>query len=161
RALHHGRPPPSPRGVRQAHRARRAAPGTSGALRRAPHSTRIQRGRCGRENADGLDSTAVKIYTRAGDDGTTGTLGKGRVAKSDPRIEAYGTIDELNAALGAARAADTAHWLLRELEDVQRQLFQVGAELATTDTTALASLVRVCDADVAALEATIDRLESE
>src|SRR5262249_17441014 len=98
RALHHRRPPPSPRGAGKPTEHVVQHP-VQAVLRRAPHSTRIQRGRCGRENADGLDSTAVKIYTRAGDDGTTGTLGKGRVAKSDPRIEAYGTIDELNAAL--------------------------------------------------------------
>src|SRR3989442_12664930 len=103
----------------------------------------------------------MKIYTRVGDDGSTGTLGPGRVSKSDPRIEAYGTVDELNATLGMARAADAANWLVLELEAIQRQLFQLGAELATTDATMLGSLARVSDADVTALEATIDRLESE
>jgi len=103
----------------------------------------------------------VKIYTRAGDDGTTGTLGAGRVAKSDPRIEAYGTVDELNAAIGVARAADGDGWLAADLEAIQRQLFQVGAELATTDVAMLAALARVADADVDALEATIDRLEAD
>ena len=50
----------------------------------------------------------MKIYTKTGDDGTTGLLGAGRVLKFDPRIEAYGTIDELNAVLGLARAAGTS-----------------------------------------------------
>jgi cob(I)alamin adenosyltransferase len=103
----------------------------------------------------------VKIYTRAGDDGTTGTLGPGRVPKSDPRIEAYGAVDELNATLGLARAADARGWVNRELEAIQRRLFQLGAELATTDAAMLASLTRVGDADVGALEAEIDRLEAE
>jgi cob(I)alamin adenosyltransferase len=102
----------------------------------------------------------VRIYTRAGDDGTTGTLGAGRIAKSDPRIEAYGSVDELNATLGGARAADSVGWLGAELEAIQRQLFQVGAELATTESAMLAALTRVTDADVSALEATIDRLEA-
>src|SRR5262245_44426944 len=64
----------------------------------------------------------VKIYTRAGDDGTTGVLGPGRVSKADPRIEAYGTVDELNATLGAARADAGAAPLAGELETIQRQL---------------------------------------
>ena len=102
----------------------------------------------------------MKIYTRAGDDGTTGILGPGRVPKSDPRIEAYGTVDELNAVLGLARAEDGAGWLTQELELIQRQLFQLGAELATTDDRLLATLARVSDADVEALEAVIDRLEA-
>ena len=103
----------------------------------------------------------MKIYTRAGDDGTTGVLGPGRVSKADPRIEAYGTVDELNAVLGAARALDTEGALGAELEPVQRQLFQVGAELATLDVAATPQLARIGDADVAALEALIDRLETE
>ena len=103
----------------------------------------------------------MKIYTRAGDDGRTGTLGPGRTSKSDPRIEAYGTVDELNASLGVARAADVHGWITHELEPIQRQLFHLGAELATTDVAMLGSLVRIGDADITALEALIDRLESE
>jgi cob(I)alamin adenosyltransferase len=103
----------------------------------------------------------VKIYTRAGDDGTTGTLGPGRVLKSDPRIEAYGAVDELNATLGLARSADTRGWINRELETIQRQLFQLGSELATTQPSMLASLTRVSDADISSLEAEIDRLDAE
>jgi len=57
----------------------------------------------------------VKIYTRTGDDGTTGLLGPGRVPKCSPRVEAYGAVDELNAALGAARALDREGWLAEEL----------------------------------------------
>jgi cob(I)alamin adenosyltransferase len=73
----------------------------------------------------------VKIYTKGGDDGTTGLLYGGRVDKSDPRTEAYGTTDEAVAALGMARVflADSA--LADLVLRLQRELFVVGAELAT------------------------------
>lgn len=103
----------------------------------------------------------MKIYTRSGDDGTTGVLGPGRTSKADARIEAYGSVDELNAALGLARTADTDGWLTRELDAVQRRMFQVGAELATTDDRMLGQLDRVTDADVAEVETWIDRLEAD
>ena len=103
----------------------------------------------------------VKIYTRTGDDGTTGLLGPGRVRKSAPRIEAYGTVDELNAALGAARALDRERWLDAELPAVQATLFAIGAELATVTPGLRESLDRVGDADVEGLERWIDRLDAE
>jgi cob(I)alamin adenosyltransferase len=73
----------------------------------------------------------VRIYTKGGDDGTTGLLYGGRVDKSDPRTEAYGTTDEAVAALGMARVfiADSA--LADLVLRLQRELFVVGAELAT------------------------------
>jgi cob(I)alamin adenosyltransferase len=102
----------------------------------------------------------VKIYTRTGDDGTTGVLGRERLSKSDPRIEAYGSVDELNAVLGVARAhADSA--TASELEAIQRRLFQVGAELATTDEGVLAKLSRIQEDAVEDLEALIDRIEAD
>ena len=103
----------------------------------------------------------MKIYTRTGDDGTTGLLGPGRVSKADARIEAYGTVDELNAAIGAARALDTEHWLESGLAPVQAKLFQIGAELAAEEASALARLDRIRDADVESLEGWIDRLETD
>src|SRR5689334_19541406 len=75
----------------------------------------------------------MKIYTRTGDDGTTGLLGPGRVGKHEPRVEAYGAVDELNASLGAARALDGSHWLEAELAAIQSRLFNLGAELATVE----------------------------
>lgn len=102
----------------------------------------------------------MKIYTRTGDDGTTGVMGPGRVSKSSPRVEAYGQVDELNATLGAARAFDRERWLDAELGSIQSKLFNLGAELATTAPAALAKLARIADADVAELEAVIDRLEA-
>jgi cob(I)alamin adenosyltransferase len=103
----------------------------------------------------------MKIYTRTGDDGTTGVLGASRLSKADPRIEAYGAVDELNAVLGAARVADAHGWLAVELEQLQRRMFQLGAELATTDPKALARLERLGDADVTEIETWIDRLDAE
>jgi cob(I)alamin adenosyltransferase len=102
----------------------------------------------------------MKIYTRTGDDGTTGLLGASRVPKHDARVEAYGSVDELNAVLGMARSIDANRLVEAELAGIQESLFQVGAELATTDAKMLATLARVTDDDVAALERTIDRLEA-
>ncbi|MEO1615955.1 MAG: cob(I)yrinic acid a,c-diamide adenosyltransferase [Planctomycetota bacterium] len=79
----------------------------------------------------------MKIYTRTGDAGSTGLFGGPRVAKDDVRIEAYGTVDELNAALGCVRSVGAGggvdETLDRQLELVQRELFSIGAELATPD----------------------------
>ena len=103
----------------------------------------------------------MKIYTRTGDDGTTGLLGPGRVLKHDPRVESYGTVDELNAALGLARTLDEVGWLATELSMLQSRLFNVGAELATTAPDALARLDRIDEQDVSTLEGWIDRLDAE
>jgi cob(I)alamin adenosyltransferase len=73
----------------------------------------------------------VKIYTKTGDAGETGLFGGPRVRKSDPRVEAYGEVDELNAAVGAARASVEDPEIDRELARIQEHLFCVGAELAT------------------------------
>lgn len=103
----------------------------------------------------------VKIYTRTGDDGTTGLLGAGRVLKSDPRVEAYGSVDELNAVLGVVRSLDSAGWLTSDLATIQSRLFSLGAELAATTPEPLAKMDRIGDVDVAALERVIDRLDAE
>ncbi len=103
----------------------------------------------------------MRIYTRTGDDGTTGLLGPGRVLKCALRVECYGGVDELNAVLGRVRTLDAERWLDLTLGGVQAQLFQLGAELATSDPRALSKLVRLGDDDVAALERAIDRLEEE
>ena len=76
----------------------------------------------------------MKVYTRTGDDGTTGLLYGGRVAKDDVGPEAYGAVDEAVSALGLARAEidpDPASELHELLVQLQRELFVVGAELAT------------------------------
>ncbi len=103
----------------------------------------------------------MKIYTRTGDDGTTGLLGSGRVLKCAARVEAFGSVDELNAVLGVARAHDAQGWLTGELEALQSRLFSLGAELAAVEPAKLTTIERVADADVAGLERQIDRLEAE
>jgi cob(I)alamin adenosyltransferase len=104
----------------------------------------------------------VKIYTRKGDDGTTGLWYGGRRPKSDPRIEAYGTIDEAGSALGVARAAcgpEDAE-IATDLSELQRDLFVAGAELAAAPEAAdrlTDGVSRVTDDMTAALEPAIDR----
>ena len=100
----------------------------------------------------------MKIYTRRGDDGTTGLLGAGRVLKSSARVEAYGSVDELNAVVGVTRTLDTAREFGDELEAVQAALFAVGAALAAP--APAPRLPRVTADDVATLESWIDRFES-
>jgi cob(I)alamin adenosyltransferase len=72
----------------------------------------------------------VKIYTKTGDDGTTGLLGRGRVLKSDSRIAAYGTVDELNATLGVVRAHGLDAATDQLVAQLQDELFLVGSALA-------------------------------
>ncbi|SHK97525.1 cob(I)yrinic acid a,c-diamide adenosyltransferase [Rhodothermus profundi] len=104
----------------------------------------------------------MKIYTRTGDDGTTGLFGGGRVPKSHPLIAAYGTVDELNAWLGLARTQ-----LLSEesdletlLQRLQGMLFEVGADLATP-LDSRARTVRIKADHIDSLEREIDRLEAQ
>lgn len=75
----------------------------------------------------------VKIYTKSGDDGDTGLLGRGRIRKDSPRIDAYGTVDELNAMVGIARSASLDAESDARLGRIQDDLFAVGAALADPD----------------------------
>ena len=75
----------------------------------------------------------MKIYTRTGDTGSTGLFGGPRVSKDDDRIEAYGTVDELNAAIGMARSAGLNSEIDGQLDRIQHELFSIGAELAAPD----------------------------
>jgi cob(I)alamin adenosyltransferase len=75
----------------------------------------------------------VKIYTRTGDEGQTGLFGGGRVSKTHPRVEAYGDVDELNAAIGLARAIESMPRVDEVLVPLQRDLFAIGALLATPE----------------------------
>src|ERR1700734_3849321 len=72
----------------------------------------------------------MKIYTKTGDDGTTGLFGGARVKKASGRVEAYGTVDELNASVGVARASGLERETEETLARVQVDLFTLGAELA-------------------------------
>ena len=105
----------------------------------------------------------MKIYTKTGDTGETSLFDHSRVSKADPRVDAYGEVDELNACLGAARAAGLDADLGGTIESIQRELFAVGARLADPGSRIAARVTKaaVTDADVARLEETIDRLELE
>ncbi|MBI3982355.1 MAG: cob(I)yrinic acid a,c-diamide adenosyltransferase [Gemmatimonadetes bacterium] len=105
-----------------------------------------------------------KIYTRTGDGGQTALLGGGRVAKDDPRVAAYGDVDELNAALGAVLACEPVALERDLLEAVQRDLFAIGGRLAAPQPGKVAKLLakaEVTEQRVTALEAAIDRADSE
>lgn len=105
-----------------------------------------------------------KIYTKTGDQGTTGLFGGQRVAKTDQRIVAYGTIDELNAAIGLVAAWHTADAtrlhqtdIHKLLQQIQRQLFDIGAHLATPTVDGKA----IDDTAIATLEQSIDYLTAQ
>ncbi len=72
-----------------------------------------------------------KLYTRTGDRGQTGLFGGRRVSKDDPRVEAYGSIDELNAALGVVAAKLRQRAVIAVVQSIQNELFNIGAELAS------------------------------
>ena len=86
------------------------------------------------ENAARAMIGSMKIYTKTGDDGSTGLIGGTRVRKSDPRLECYGTIDELNAAIGLGIVASQgAPDMAMMLQEVQNDLFVAGSHLATPE----------------------------
>jgi cob(I)alamin adenosyltransferase len=103
---------------------------------------------------------AVKIYTKTGDDGTTGLLGSGRFPKDDIRIAAYGTVDELNAVLGVARAHGMDPLTDQLAIKLQNELFMLGSALA--DPSPLGQFHNVIThAHVEDLERAIDALEAQ
>jgi cob(I)alamin adenosyltransferase len=105
----------------------------------------------------------VKIYTRTGDSGETALLGGARVSKADPRVAAYGDVDELNAWLGLVRSGALDSDLAAMLEHVQRDLFAIGARLADPGGSVANRVEKaaVTDDDARRLEQWIDTLESE
>ena len=108
----------------------------------------------------------MKIYTKTGDAGETGLFGGGRVRKDDPRVQAYGEVDEANAAIGFAASLEPQTFESQLLQTIQRALFTIGAELATPDPAKLGkALARsgaaIGAADVGALEDVIDNHEAK
>jgi cob(I)alamin adenosyltransferase len=104
----------------------------------------------------------TKVYTKTGDDGATG-LGSGqRVAKDSPRIEAYGTVDELNSAIGAALSVGLNEILVHELAKIQNDLFHLGSDLCILeDDKARMPAPQIGASHVEALESLMDRLSGE
>jgi cob(I)alamin adenosyltransferase len=118
-----------------------------------------------------------RVYTRTGDRGQTRLVGGKAVRKDDPRVEAYGTVDELNAVLGLARTWNEASLAPgkgrdtpglragRELDEIlkrlQNELFDLGSELATPPDGAWPGMIRIGDAEVTALERCIDRCQND
>ncbi|OFW01082.1 MAG: ATP:cob(I)alamin adenosyltransferase [Acidobacteria bacterium RIFCSPLOWO2_02_FULL_68_18] len=105
----------------------------------------------------------MKIYTKTGDGGETSLFDNTRVSKADPRVEAYGDIDELNACLGAVRAAGVGPDIGAALEGIQKELFALGARLADPSARIAGRVKKaaVAEADVEWLEQVIDDLEGE
>jgi len=103
----------------------------------------------------------MRIYTKTGDAGETGLFDGTRVSKADPRVEAYGDVDELNAWLGVARAQGVAPDIGDSLVQIQRDLFAMGALLADPRHRIAARVEKATlgDHDIARLERTIDNLE--
>ena len=100
----------------------------------------------------------MKIYTKTGDAGESGLLGGGRVPKDDPRVQAYGHVDELNATLGFAASLDPAGFEADFVQSIQRDLFAIGAELATPNTAKVREPVGA--ERVSAIEQVIDKHEA-
>jgi cob(I)alamin adenosyltransferase len=101
----------------------------------------------------------MKIYTKTGDDGTTGLIGNKRVKKSNPRIATYGMVDELNAAIGIALSSKLGKDIRDLLTKIQNDLFVVGADLANPNLNNKSN--RVTSDMVLFLEKAIDGLEEK
>jgi cob(I)alamin adenosyltransferase len=111
----------------------------------------------------------TRVYTRTGDRGETALVGGKRVPKDAARIEAYGTVDELNASLGLARAFNAERlaegeghrWLDETLRRLQNELFDLGSELATPEDAVYEGMHRIDDTQVKELERLIDHCQKE
>ena len=105
----------------------------------------------------------MKIYTKTGDSGETSLFDNSRVSKADPRVDAYGEVDEVNACLGAALAAGVDADITAVLTAIQKDLFAVGARLADPSSRIADRVTKaaVTTQQTEMLEGAIDRLESE
>ena len=123
------------------------------------NNRKVQIPRSARNDIGPSPQLLLKIYTRTGDAGDTGLFGGGRVAKSHPRVEAYGDVDELNAAIGFARSIEQMPRVDEVLVPIQRDLFAIGALLATPDREKMRqhlAKARVDDDRITQLEQAID-----
>lgn len=103
---------------------------------------------------------STRIYTKTGDDGTTGLFGGVRVRKDHLRIEAYGTVDELNAIIGVVRGLPLPPHIEHQLADISSTLFELGSDLATPrDPTPVYNIPRISMEHIAELESWIDAFD--
>jgi cob(I)alamin adenosyltransferase len=101
----------------------------------------------------------TRVYTRTGDDGTTGLGAGGRVPKDSPRIESYGTVDELNSQIGVALAAGLTEEVSAALQTIQNELFHLGSDLCILEEEKeRVPAPRIEERHVVALESLMDRL---
>jgi cob(I)alamin adenosyltransferase len=104
----------------------------------------------------------MKIYTKTGDDGTSGLIGGRRVLKNDIRLEAYGTVDELNSWIGLLRSMVNDNSVSDLLLRIQNTLFAIGSKLATGENgQEYTNHIRIEDADAAIIEKAMDEYESK
>ncbi len=111
----------------------------------------------------------TRVYTRTGDKGETGLVGGKRVPKDSPRIEAYGTVDELNSIVGLARVfneeklqdGEAHRFLDRVLRNIQEDLFDLGSELATPPDLAHEGSISIGEKEITRLEETLDECQKE
>jgi cob(I)alamin adenosyltransferase len=116
------------------------------------------------QSSDDYTYGLMKIYTKTGDAGSTGLFGGGRVPKDDIRVMAYGDVDELNAVIGMARSIEMMPRIDEVLVPVQRDLFAIGALLATPDLVKMGdhlAKARIDESRIRELEQAIDDGESE
>lgn len=103
----------------------------------------------------------AKIYTKTGDAGQTGLVGGKRVSKTDARLEAYGTVDELNSAVGlAVSLLPKGHEAAALLQEIQNALFNLGSRLACDDAEMMKHLPMLTDSHVQSLEKKMDEWEA-
>src|SRR3989442_14838003 len=111
----------------------------------------------------------TRVYTRLGDKGDTGLVGGRRVPKDSPRIEAYGTVDELNAIVGLVRTfneerldqGEHHRWLDEVLRKIQNELFDLGSELATPPGAEYEGMFKLGETEVTALERLMDHCQQD
>lgn len=103
----------------------------------------------------------MKIYTKKGDEGKTGLIGGTRILKSSLRIEAYGTVDELNSHLGLLRDTYNEQKTIDQILEIQDRLFTLGSHLASDSTKSKMKLPEIVEGDVVKLENWMDEMETE
>lgn len=102
----------------------------------------------------------MKIYTKTGDKGTTSLIGGKRVPKYHERIEAYGTVDELNAYIGLISTQNTNSATLKVLKEIQDRLFTIGATLAADPETSRTKIPDLHQEDITLLETEMDKMSA-